>query len=95
MVSVRLPVVALLLTVIVRVEVPEPVTEVGLKLAVTRDPCPLTLRLTVPANPFWLVMVTVEWPEVPRVTVSADGDAEIVKFGVPPAEFTVRETVVV
>lgn len=58
-VSVRFPVLARLLTVTVKVEVPEPVTEVGLKLVVTRDPCPLTLRLTAPANPFWPVIVTV------------------------------------
>ena len=59
MVSVRFPLVALFPTVTVRVEVPEPATDVGLKLVVTRDPCPLTLRLTVPVNPFWPVMVTV------------------------------------
>ena len=59
MVIVRFPRVALLETRIVRVEVPEPVTEVGLKLGVTRDPCPLTVRLTVPPNPFTPVMVTV------------------------------------
>lgn len=59
MVSVRLPLVALLPTLILRVEVPDPVTDVGLKLVVTRDPCPLMLRLTVPANPFTPVMVTV------------------------------------
>ena len=58
-VSVRLPTVAFLETLTVSVEVPEPVTEAGLKLAVTRDPNPLTLRPTVPANPFTPVMVTV------------------------------------
>jgi len=59
MVSVRVFLVALLETLTDRVEVPEPVIDVGLKLGVTRDPCPLTLKLTVPANPFTLVMVTV------------------------------------
>jgi hypothetical protein len=59
MVSARFPLVALLLTLTRRVEVPEPVTDVGLKVAVTRDPNPLTLRLTAPANPFLPVMVTV------------------------------------
>jgi hypothetical protein len=58
-VSVRLPVVALFPTLTLRVEVPEPVTDVGLKLVVTREPCPLTLRLTAPLNPFFAVMVTV------------------------------------
>jgi hypothetical protein len=59
MVRVRFPVVALLLTRTDRVAVPEPVTVVWLKVGVTREPCPLTLRLTVPANPFTEVMVTV------------------------------------
>jgi hypothetical protein len=59
MVSVRFPVDALLLTRTDRVEVPEPATDVGLKLVVTREPCPLTVRLTPPENPFTAVMVTV------------------------------------
>lgn len=59
MVSARFPLVALLLTVTLRVEVPEPVTDVGLKVPVTRDPSPVTLRPTAPANPFVPVMVTV------------------------------------
>ena len=95
MVSVRLPVPALLPTLTVRVEVPEPATEVGLKLAFTRPPNPLTLRLTVPLNPFWPVIVTVYWPEVPRLTASVEGDTEMVKSGVPPEEFTVSVIVVV
>jgi len=93
MVRVRSPVDALLPTVTVRVEVPEPVTEVGLKLALTRDPNPLTLRLTVPANPFTLAMVTVYWPDVLRGTVSVAGDGKIVKSGVG-AGFTASVTVV-
>ena len=59
MVIVRFPLVALLLTVTVKVELPEPVTDVGLKLPLTRDPNPLTLRLTAPVNPFCPVIVTV------------------------------------
>ena len=59
MVNVRLPVVALRLTVTVKVDVPEPVTDVGLKVPVTRDPNPLTLRATEPANPFCPMIVTV------------------------------------
>jgi hypothetical protein len=58
-VNARFPVVALLLTVTRRVEVPELVTDVGVKVAVTRDPNPATLRFTVPANPFCPVIVTV------------------------------------
>ena len=59
MVSVRFPLVARLPTVTLRVEVPEPATEVGVKVAVTREPSPLTLRFTVPVNPFTAAMVTV------------------------------------
>lgn len=93
MVSVRLPGDALLPTLTVRVEVPEPVTEVGLKLAFTRDPNPLTLRPTVPANPFTPVMVTVYWPELPRLTVRVEGDAAMLKSGTG-AGFTTSVTVV-
>lgn len=60
MVKVRVPLVALLFTTTDKVDVPEPVTEVGLKVGVTREPCPLTLRLTVPLNPFTAPIVTVE-----------------------------------
>ena len=59
MVKVRVPLVALLLTCTERVEVPDLVTDVGLKVAVTREPSPLTLRLTVPENPFTAPIVTV------------------------------------
>src|SRR5262249_41675948 len=38
---------------------PEPVTEAGLKLAVTPDGSPLTLKLTASANPFDAVTLTV------------------------------------
>lgn len=93
MVSVRFPLVALLDTRTVRVELPEPVIEDGLKVGVTRDPWPLTLRVTVPVNPFTPVMVTVYEPEVPRVTLSEEGDTEMVKSGVAPA-FTTSVTLV-
>lgn len=91
MVSVRFPLVALLLTAIVRVEVPEPLTEVGLNVPLTRGPNPLTLRPTVPANPFWPVMVTVVLPDVPWVIARVEGDAEIVKLGLG-AGFTTSVT---
>jgi hypothetical protein len=94
-VKVRVPLVALLLTRTDKVDVPEPVTEVGLKVGVTREPCPLTLRLTVPLNPFTAPIVTVEVPVEPRVTVMLAGESEIVKFGWPPTEFTVSVMVVV
>jgi len=58
-VKVRVPVVAFRFTVTVRVEVPDPVTDAGLKVPVTREPSPLTLRLTVPVNPLTAPIVTV------------------------------------
>jgi hypothetical protein len=58
-VKVRAPLVPLRAAVTESVEVPDPVTEVGLKLAVTRAPSPLTLRLTVPENPLTAPIVTV------------------------------------
>jgi hypothetical protein len=92
MVNVRVPLVALRFTLTDRVEVPEPVTEVGLKVGVTREPCPLTVRFTVPVNPFTAPMVMVEWPVFPRTTVILVGESEIVKFGFG-AGFTTRVTV--
>jgi hypothetical protein len=59
MVSVEVPTVALRLTVILIVEVPEPVTLDGVNVALTRFGRPVTLRVTVPVNPFTAVMVTV------------------------------------
>jgi hypothetical protein len=60
MVIVRVPRVALLLTRTDIVEFPDPpVTGFGLKLTVTREPCPLALRLTFPLNPLIEPMVTV------------------------------------
>jgi len=59
MVMVRAPLLALRAAVTVSVEVPDPVTDVGLKVAVTREPSPLTLRLTVPVKPFTAPIVTV------------------------------------
>ena len=59
MVMVRAPLLALRAAVTLRVDVPDPVTDVGLKVAVTREPSPLTLRLTVPENPLTAPIVTV------------------------------------
>jgi len=93
MVNVRVPIVARRLTVTDSVEVPEPVTEAGLKLVVTREPCPLTLRLTVPVNPFTAPIVMVAVPVVVRGTVMLVGESEIVKSGTG-AGFTTSVTVV-
>lgn len=50
---------ALLAALIVRVEVPDVVTDAGLNVAVTRLGTPLTARFTVPVNPFRAPIVTV------------------------------------
>ena len=59
MVNGKLPVGVLLLVVTVIVEEPLPVTDDGLKLALVREGKPLTLKFTVPANPFTACTVTV------------------------------------
>ena len=58
-VKVRVPLVACLVVNTLRIEVPDPATPVGLKLPVTRESSPATLRFTVPVNPFTALMVTV------------------------------------
>ncbi len=58
-VSVKVPVAAVLEGPTVRVELPEPVTVVVLNLACVPDGNPLTLSVTVPVNPFSAVIVTV------------------------------------
>lgn len=93
MVRVRVLTVALDPTRTDKVELPEPVTDVGLKLGVTREPCPLTLRLTVPENPFTALIVTVYCPVVPRPTLRLVGETEMVKSGCG-AGFTTNVTVV-
>lgn len=74
-VIVRVPVVARRLTVTVIVDVPLPVTELGLNERVTRLPCPVPDSETAPLNPPDGVTVMVECPELPRVIVSEVGDA--------------------
>ena len=93
MVKVRVPGVALRPTDTDRVELPEPVMAVGLKLALTRPPWPVTLRFTVPVKPFTPVTVTVDVPVVLRVTVMLVGESEIEKSGVGAA-LTTSVTVV-
>lgn len=75
MVSVCVPLVARLFTVTFIVEVPLPVTEVGLKLTVTRLGTPDAESETDPLNPPVPVTVMVELPELPREIVSEVGDA--------------------
>ena len=58
MVRVRVPVVARLLTVMVMVEFPVPVMDVGLKLVVTLLPCPEADSETGELKPPLTVLVT-------------------------------------
>ena len=87
------PVVARRLTVSVKVEVPVPVIEAGLKAAVTRLGRPLTERETGELNPPVTVDVIVTCPDELRETVRDVGLAlmENPAFGL----VTVNVTVVV
>lgn len=59
MVSVDVPLDELFAVLMFKVAVPDVLTEVGLKVAVTRLGTPLTVRFTVPVKPFCAAMVTV------------------------------------
>jgi hypothetical protein len=59
MFNVNVPVDVLREVEIVSVELPEPLTEAGLKLALVRLGSPVTAKLTGPLNPLLGVMVTV------------------------------------
>src|SRR6476659_7121377 len=63
------------------VEEPEPVTEVGLKLALAPLGRPLTLKLTVPVNPPSAATVAVYEVPPPCVNVCDAGDAVMEKSG--------------
>ena len=58
-----------------------PVTDSGLKLALEWKGKPLTLKSTVPENPFIAVTVTVKLVLEPRITVWLEGAAIIEKSG--------------
>lgn len=75
MVRVCVPVAARLFTVTFIVELPLPVTELGLKLTVTRLGTPEADSETDPLNPPVPVTVMVELPELPRLIVNVFGDA--------------------
>ena len=77
----------------VRVELPEPVTDDGLNVAVVRLGNPVTLRLTEPLKPFTLEIVTEYVVLVPLETVLLAGLAVMVKSGFG-AGFTTNVTVV-
>jgi hypothetical protein len=93
MVIVWVPVLARVVVLSVRVEVPAPVMDVGLKLAVTPDGKPLAVKATAESNPPVTALVIVEVPELPLTTVTVVGEALRLKLAVTPV--TVRLTVVV
>jgi hypothetical protein len=76
-----------------RVELPEVVTDVGLKLPVAPVGNPLTLKFTVPVKPAIALTVVVYVVPFPAVTVCEPGVAEMLKSGVGTA-FTTSVTVV-
>ena len=63
------------------VELPDPVTEVGLKLALAPLGRPLTLKATAPVNPPDAVTVAVYEVPAPAVTVCDAGEAVMEKLG--------------
>lgn len=69
-------------TVIVMVEVPAPVMEVGLKPTVTPAGWPLADKDMVESKPPVTVLVIVELPELPCATETEEGEAERLKPGV-------------
>jgi hypothetical protein len=95
-VTVVVPVVAVLLAVNVRVELPLPgaAIEIGLKLAVTPAGKPDAESETAELNPPLMVVEIVEVPELPCATDTLVGEALTVKSGVAVAVM-VREMVAV
>lgn len=87
-VNVAVPCVALGAALRVSVEVPEPVTELGEKLALTRLGRPLTLRFTFELKPPDPVIVRVYFTEPLRFTDWLEGETVTVK---EPAGLTVRD----
>lgn len=71
MVTVKAPAEVELVVETVRVELPEPVTEVGLKVPAAPLGNPLTLRLTVPVKPFSAPMLIVYVVLLPAVTFAS------------------------
>ena len=80
MVRVEVPFCELFAETTRRVDVPDPVTVVGVKLVVVRAGAPATVKFTVPAKPFCGAMVTVYVAVPPREMVTLAGVAEMVKL---------------
>ena len=70
-------------TVIVIVEVPSPVIEVGLKLTVTPFGWPVADNVMAESKPPVTELMMLEVPEVPCANVTAAGEANSVKPGAP------------
>jgi hypothetical protein len=70
----------------VRVVCPEPVTAVGLNVAVTPFGNPVTAKLTAPLKPFTDPTVSVYEVLLPSVTVAEVGDAVSVNSGWSPKD---------
>ena len=81
-------------TVTVIVELPEPgaAIEEGLKLADAPEGRPETLKEIAELKPPEMLVLMVLAPEDPWLTVSVDGDAEMVKLGGVP-ESTVSDNI--
>ena len=81
-VIVYVPVVVLEATVKVRVELPAPVMDVGLKPAVTPVGRPDAVKVIAEPKPFTMVLVIVDVPLLPCTTETEVGEAERLKLGV-------------
>src|SRR2546423_970227 len=93
-VSVVVPVAAVVVVAIVRTELPPAFTDAGLKVPVAPAPSPLTDKLTVRAVPDATCVLTAYVVLEPWTTVCADGLAAIAKSSGTGA-VTVRLTAVV
>lgn len=93
MVTVRVPMVAVRETFMVKVELPEPVMDVGLNEKVTPLPETEAERLMLELNPPVAAVVTVTLPEDFLATLIEVGEAEMLK--VAEVLVTVTEMVVV
>ena len=94
MVTVRVPVVAREDALKVTVELPVPVMEVGLKVAVTPEGNPLAESDTAELNPFEMVLVIEDVPE-PLLTIVTEVGLALRANVAPAGNVTVNVTVVV
>lgn len=77
----KVPVLVDAVVLTVMVDEPEPVTVIGLKLAVAPVGRPVAVKVTVPLNPLMAAMLVVYCVILPCTTVWDVGVAEIVKSG--------------